>query len=226
MFGPHPRDYRKAIPRRMRRLALKCVLSDKARQAKLICLDSMDAVDGKTKSMVDLLQKLDISGSILKVTRDAEEKVVRAAHNLAKVWTLPVTLLNANELLRRETLIMTVAAARWAEEFLASAPRRGRGTRGEVTVAVEDQPADEIVANEPEALEDLPDEEGAGAEEQPAPEDVIDEAEASVADAEEDQDSAEEQAAPEDGTADTEQSVDLSVEHSEEGVDGTEEEKE
>ena len=58
----------------MRRLALKCVLSDKARQDKLVCLDSMDAVDGRTKSMVDLLQKLAVSGSILMVTRDVEEK--------------------------------------------------------------------------------------------------------------------------------------------------------
>ena len=131
VFGPHPRDYRKSLPRRMRRLALKCVLSDKARQDRLICLDNMDAVDGKTKSMVDLLQRLNISGSTLMVTRDTEEKVVRAAHNLGKVWTLPVTQLNAHELLRRETVIMTVAAARWAEEFLSAVPvRRRQSWRG------------------------------------------------------------------------------------------------
>ena len=56
--------------------------------------------------------------------------MVRAAHNLGKVWTLPVTLLNAHELLRRETVIMTVAAARWAEEFLSAAPSQKRKNPG------------------------------------------------------------------------------------------------
>ena len=82
--GPKPRDYRKALPRRMRRQALKCVLSDKARQDRLICLESWDGADGKTKSMAELLQNLEVSGSALMVTLDPEENVVRAAHNLGR----------------------------------------------------------------------------------------------------------------------------------------------
>ena len=220
VFGPHPRDHRKDIPRRMRRLALKCVLSDKARQDKLICLESMDAVDGKTKSMAELLQKLEVSGSALMVTRDAEEKVVRASHNLAKIWTLPVTLLNAHELLRRETVIMTVAAARWAEEFLSAVPRRRGKTRREETTAVtdsaeaavEDPPADEGVVSELEAVEELPSEDEGAAGEQSTPEDVANEAEASVVTPEEDQDSAGEHPAPEDVIAETEAPIALSEE--------------
>ncbi len=196
VFGPHPRSYRKALPRRMRRLALKCVLSDKARQDQLICLDNIDAVDGKTKSMVDLLQKLDISGSTLMVTRDSEENVVRAAHNLEKVWTLPVTLLNAHELLRRETVIMTVAAARWAEEFLAGVPQRRKIIAAEdtasvaevpeapVTAEVEDQPVEEAEVTEPVVAEV----------EETAPEDVTTEPEASLATPEEEDGTEEEEA--------------------------------
>ena len=218
VFGPHPRDYRKAIPRRMRRLALKCVLSDKARQDRLICLDSVDAVDGKTKSMVGLLQNLEVSGSALMVTQETDEKVVRASHNLAKIWTLPVTQLNAHELLRRETVIMTVAAARWAEEFLSADIRRhGRTRLGEAVsvvdgseVAVDDQPAGEEAASELEAPEILVSEAEDGAEEQPMSEDVVvedvvDETEDSVAIPEEDQDITEEEPAPEDVTAETEE---------------------
>ena len=182
VFGPHPRDYRKAIPRRMRRLALKCVLSDKVRQGQLICLDSMDAVNGKTKTMVDLLQRLDISGSILMVTRDTEENVVRAAHNLGKVWTLPVTLLNAQELLRRETVIITVAAARWAEEFLSAVPRSRRTAQnGETaTASVEDHPPEEAVATGAGNSDVPPAEDTSGTEGQTAHEDVTTEPEASV----------------------------------------------
>lgn len=127
VFGPHPRSYRKALPKRMRRLAIKCVLSDKARQDRLICLTSMDTIDGKTRSMASLLKNLNVEGSALVVTRASEDNVVRAAHNLEKIWTLPVALLNAQELLRRDVVIITLDAVRWAEQFLAKEPSRGGG---------------------------------------------------------------------------------------------------
>jgi len=92
-------------------------------------VDSTDGIDGKTKSMVNLLENLRVSGSALVVTQEAEEKVVRAAQNLKMVWTLPVDLLNAKELLAWETVIITVEAARWAEQLLAVEPHGLRGRR-------------------------------------------------------------------------------------------------
>ena len=124
VFGPHPRDCRKAVPRRMRQLALKCVLSEKIRQDQFICVDAMDGINGKTKSMVELLSNLGITGSALVVTKDTVTNVVRAAHNIEKIWTLPVNQLNAQELLSRNKLVMTLEAARWAEQELAVAPSR------------------------------------------------------------------------------------------------------
>lgn len=124
VFGPHPRDFRKALPRRMRQLALKCVLSEKIRQDQFICVDAMDGINGKTKSMVELLSNLGITGSALVVTKDTVTNVVRAAHNIEKIWTLPVNQLNAQELLSRNKLVMTLEAARWAEQELAVAPSR------------------------------------------------------------------------------------------------------
>ena len=126
VFGPHPRSYRRALPRRMRRLALKCVLSEKARQNQLICIDAMDGLDGKTKSMVEFLANLGITGSALVVTKDSVQGVVRAAHNLKKIWTLPVNQLNAQELLSRDKLVITLEAARWAEQELAAQTPRWR----------------------------------------------------------------------------------------------------
>ena len=128
-FGPHPRSYRKALPKRMRRMALRCVLSEKARQRQLLCLDSTSAVDGKTRSMVGLLSNLGVNGSALVVTRSSNESVAKAARNIQKVRTLPVDLLNAQELLSKETLIITLDAARWAEETLATEPHGRRGRR-------------------------------------------------------------------------------------------------
>ena len=122
VFGPHPRSYRKAIPRRMRRTALRCVLSQKAREGQLVCLNSLDTVNGKTRSMIDLMANLGISGSALLVTQGSDTQVIQAAHNVKKVWTLPVSQLNAQELLSRETLVITLEAVRWAEESLVSDP--------------------------------------------------------------------------------------------------------
>ena len=141
-FGPHPRSYRKALPRRMRRHALRCVLSDKARNDRLMCLDSMDLIDGKTRSMAGLLERLNVSGSALIVTLDGNHDVVQAAGNLKKIYTLPVNQLNAEALLSRDMLILTVEAARWAEETLAAEPhgRRGRKFAPEAGIEAEDSP--------------------------------------------------------------------------------------
>lgn len=166
VFGPHPRSYRKALPRRMRRLALRCVLSDKARNGRMICLDSTDAIDGKTRSMTALLDRLNISGSALIVTLGTDQDLVRAAGNLQKIYTLPVNQLNAEKLLSRDMLIMTVAAARWAEDSLASEPHGRRGRKFAApdyeSVAPDyesdnDQPEPEPDAVAPPEPEDEPD---------------------------------------------------------------------
>ena len=122
-----------------------------------MCLDSLDTVNGKTKSMIDLLANLGISGSALLVTQNSDSGVIQAAHNLKKVWTLPVNQLNAQELLARETLIITQAAVRWAEESLASDPHgrlaRSGASRGPGPQTAESPEASPAVEPEP-ALEE------------------------------------------------------------------------
>ena len=133
VFGPHPRSYRAALPKRMKRQALRCVLSDKARQERLLCLDSTSTIDGRTKSMAQLLENLSVAGSALVVTKGTDTQVVLAASNLKKIWTLPVEHLNALELLSRDIVIMTVEAARWATPVGIEPPwpnrRNARGSR-------------------------------------------------------------------------------------------------
>ena len=131
-FGPKPRDYRKALPRAMRRKALQCVLSEKIRGGRLICVDSLDSLDGKTKSMKQVLENLNISGSVLVVTEEAQQNVARAGGNLKQVWTLPSDLVNANDVLKRQTVLITVSGIQRIAE-LCSAPRhRARRASSEV----------------------------------------------------------------------------------------------
>ena len=129
VFGPHPRSYRAALPKRMKRQALRCVLSEKVRQDRLVCLDSTDTIDGKTKSMAQLLANLQVGGSALVITKATDKTLVQAAHNLEKIWTLPANQLNAQELLARDLVIMTVEAARWVEEIYSNEPHGRRGAK-------------------------------------------------------------------------------------------------
>ena len=153
VFGPHPRSYRAALPKRMKRQALRCVLSDKARQERLFCLDSTSTIDGKTKSMSQLLDNLSVVGSALMVTMGTDRNVVMAASNIKKIWTLPVNQLNAQELLSRDTVIMTVEAARWVEEVLANEPHGRRGLKW-ADSSESTETAKSVV--EPEAEEETP----------------------------------------------------------------------
>ena len=131
-FGPKPRDYRKALPRAMRRKALQCVLSEKIRNERLICVDSLDSLDGRTKSMKQVLQNLGIDGSVLVVTAEAQQNVARAGGNLKQVWTLPSDLVNANDVLKRQTILITADAIQRIAE-LCTAPRfRARRAASEV----------------------------------------------------------------------------------------------
>ena len=139
VFGPHPRSYRAALPKRMKRQALRCVLSDKVRQDRLFCLDSTSTIDGKTKSMIQLLENLAVGGSALMVTMGTDRDVVLAASNIKKIWTLPVNQLNAQELLARDTVIMTVEAARWVEGTLANEPHGRRGSKWAISSENEKQ---------------------------------------------------------------------------------------
>lgn len=132
-FGPHPRDYRLDMPKRMRRLAMKCMLSEKARQGQLVCVDALEPAEGKTRAMAAILSSLGVAGPILVVTGAPDQQVVRAAHNLERVWTTPVNLLNAHDLLKYATVVMTVDAARRAEEMWSVEPHGHRGKAFEGT---------------------------------------------------------------------------------------------
>ena len=131
-FGPKPRDYRKALPRAMRRKALQCVLSEKIRGGRVICVDSLDSLDGKTKSMKQVLENLNISGSVLVVTEEAQQNVARAGGNLKQVWTLPSDLVNANDVLKRQTILITAGAIRRIEELCQAPRHRARRAASEV----------------------------------------------------------------------------------------------
>jgi large subunit ribosomal protein L4 len=116
-FGPRPRSYHQEMPKKMRRLALRCALSAKAKDKELTILEKLELAHPKTREMEAVLAALGVDSSALIVTGKAEENVVKSARNLAGVKTLPTSILNVVDILTYKRLLMTEAAVRRAEEL-------------------------------------------------------------------------------------------------------------
>ena len=117
VFGPKPRDYRQAMPKKMRQLALKCVLSAKVGDGELMVLEQLKLEEPKTKEMARILATLGVDSSALIVTAEPEENVVKSARNLVRIRTLPANLLNVVDILSHKRLLITVAAIRMVERI-------------------------------------------------------------------------------------------------------------
>ncbi|MBF8267595.1 MAG: ribosomal protein [Dehalococcoidia bacterium] len=120
VFGPHPRDYSQRIPKKMNRGAIRCILSQKAREEKLIVLDGFGLPEAKTREMARVLANLRVTTPALIVTPIAQADVILSARNLHRVKTIPAFQMNALDLLNHDRVIMTLEAVRRAEELWAS----------------------------------------------------------------------------------------------------------
>lgn len=116
-FGPHPRDYTKDMPKKMRRLALKCVLSSKVSEGQFKILDKFTFEVPKTREMVKVLDSLKLESSALIVTSAPEENVIKSARNIPGLKTLPASTLNVLDLLSYRALVITEDAVRKVEQL-------------------------------------------------------------------------------------------------------------
>ncbi len=116
-FGPKPRSYRQAMPKKMRRLALTCVLSAKARDGELRVLEQLVIEQSRTKEIAQALAALGVDSSALIATANPEENIAQSTRNLAQIKAIPASLLNVVDLLSHKNLLMTEAAVRRAEQL-------------------------------------------------------------------------------------------------------------
>ena len=117
VFGPQPRDYRQALPKKMRRLAIRCLLSAKARDGELIAVEELDFVEPKTREMAQILSALGVDSSALVVIPQPVENVVKSVRNIPGIKTIPASLLNVVALLNHKKTIMTVEAVRAVDKL-------------------------------------------------------------------------------------------------------------
>jgi large subunit ribosomal protein L4 len=117
VFGPKPRTYRQSMPKKMRRLALRCLLSSKVREGSMRLVQELDFEEPKTKDMINILSSLGIDSSVLILTGESTPNVAKSAANLPEVKVLPSALVNVVDLLSYQMLVATVPAIRNIEEI-------------------------------------------------------------------------------------------------------------
>tara|TARA_Y100000588_G_scaffold89600_2_gene96156 strand:- start:3561 stop:3902 length:342 start_codon:yes stop_codon:yes gene_type:complete len=103
----------------MNRGAIRCLLSQKAKETKLIVLDQLNFENAATKLMAGVLNNLDINSSTLIVTEETDRNIVLSARNIPRVRTIPAQQINVIDLLTHDKLVMTLDAVRKAEGLWA-----------------------------------------------------------------------------------------------------------
>ena len=118
-FAAKPRDFTQKVNRKMYRAAMQTMLSELARQERLIAINGIELDAPKTKLLVQKLNDLSLGDDVLVVVEGHDEKLELAARNLPYVDVLPVGSLDPVSLARHEKVVATVGAVRMLEERLA-----------------------------------------------------------------------------------------------------------
>ena len=119
VFAPKPRDYSYVLNKKVKRLALKSVLSAKAAEGKLVVIDSikMDAI--KTADFRKFLNAVNVDSKAVVVTPVVDETIVKSARNIPGVLTTPATNLNVYDIINAQYLVVDQTALATIEEVYA-----------------------------------------------------------------------------------------------------------
>ena len=118
VFGPTPRKYGYKLPKKVRRLALKSVLSAKAQDNVIFVVDKFDIAEPSTKLMASVLGNIKLNAALI-VTDGYDEMVHKSARNMPSVTVLTVDGLNVYDILNHTALVLTADAVSRAGEALA-----------------------------------------------------------------------------------------------------------
>ena len=115
-LGPKPRSYRFALPKKVRRLALKSAFSSKVAADEMLVLESLSLNKIKTKTIVNMLAALGADRKVLLVLPEKDDKVVLSARNIPGVKTALVNTLNVYDILNCDKFIVVKDAVAQIEE--------------------------------------------------------------------------------------------------------------
>ncbi len=110
VFGPHPRDYDKDLPKKMRRLALKSALSSKAGEKAIIVMDDLKLDSISTKALAGILGKIGAEGKTLLVLAESNETLLKSAGNIPWVQVRIAPSVSTYDLLNADRVVLTKAS--------------------------------------------------------------------------------------------------------------------
>jgi large subunit ribosomal protein L4 len=109
-FGPVVRSHAIDLPKKVRALALRHALSAKAKDGGIVVLDKAEIKDGKTKTLAQRFEKLELASALIIDGAEVEANFGRAARNIPNIDVLPVQGINVYDIMRRNKLVLTKAA--------------------------------------------------------------------------------------------------------------------
>ena len=118
VFGPKPRSYSYELNKKVKRLALKSVLSAKAAMGAIVVVDELKLEGIKTKAMVEFLAKVGATKTVI-VTPEVNENVVKSARNIPGVVTTTAKILSVYDIVNAKALVLDKAALAIIEEVFA-----------------------------------------------------------------------------------------------------------
>lgn len=121
VFGPTPRKYTKALPKKMQRLALRSALSAKLASGQIVVVDQLAIDQPKTKTVVNMLAALGLQEqSVLLVVAEKTAPVWKSTNNLPEVKTLLSGYINVRDLLSQDVLLVTQDAVTYIDGWLSA----------------------------------------------------------------------------------------------------------
>ena len=124
VFGPHPRSYHQRLPRKMRRLALRSALSEKAISGQVLVVDHFE-VEGRTKAAIAVLAALKVQGNTLIVVAETSDEIRQATGNLSNVHVALPNGLSVLDLVQADAVVFSQAAIDPVTQLLLGTSGRG-----------------------------------------------------------------------------------------------------
>ena len=119
VFAPKPRDYSYTLNKKVRRLALKSALSDKAARQNIVVIDAIKVDAPKTREFAAFLKAVNVTGKALVVTAEADTNVVKSGRNIPGCQVTFANLINVYDIVNAKQLVLDKAALAKIEEVFA-----------------------------------------------------------------------------------------------------------
>jgi len=121
VFGPHPRDYSRKLPKKVKRLALVSSLSSRASNGDIVVIKALEMTEPKTKAFAGILASIDVAGKKTLIVVDRpNEATIKSARNIPGVKMMQANMVSTYDVLWADKIVLTASAVDRMEEVFAS----------------------------------------------------------------------------------------------------------